>query len=64
MALTDCLNFGDPEKPEVYYQLEWCIRGMARACRVLGVPVVSGNVSLYNEFRGQAIHPTPVLGGL
>ena len=64
MALTDCLNFGDPEKPEVYYQLEWCIRGMARACRVLGVPVVSGNVSLYNESRGQAIHPTPVLGGL
>ena len=64
LALTDCLNFGDPEKPEVYYQLEWCVRGMAHACRVLGVPVVSGNVSLYNESRGTAIHPTPVLGGL
>ncbi len=64
LALTDCLNFGNPEKPEVYYQLEWCIRGMARACRVLGVPVVSGNVSLYNESRGQAVYPTPVVGGL
>ena len=64
LALTDCLNFGDPEKPEVYYQLEWCIRGMARACRALGVPVVSGNVSLYNESQGQAVYPTPVVGGL
>jgi phosphoribosylformylglycinamidine synthase len=64
LALTDCLNFGNPEKPEVYYQLEWCIRGMARACRALGVPVVSGNVSLYNESRGQAVYPTPVVGGL
>ena len=64
LALTDCLNFGNPERPEVYYQLEWCIRGMARACRALGVPVVSGNVSLYNESRGQAIYPTPVVGGL
>jgi phosphoribosylformylglycinamidine synthase len=64
LAVTDCLNFGNPEKPEVYYQLERCIRGMARACQVLGVPVVSGNVSLYNESRGQAIYPTPVLGGL
>ena len=64
LALTDCLNFGNPEKPDVYYQLEWCIRGMARACRALDVPVVSGNVSLYNESRGQAIYPTPVVGGL
>ena len=64
LALTDCLNFGNPERPEIYYQLEWCIRGMARACRVLGVPVVSGNVSLYNESMGQAIYPTPVVGGL
>ena len=64
LALTDCLNFGNPENPEVYYQLEWCIRGMARACRALGVPVVSGNVSLYNESRGQAVFPTPVVGGL
>ena len=64
LALTDCLNFGNPENPEVYYQLEWCIRGMAKACRTLGIPVVSGNVSLYNESRGQAIYPTPVVGGL
>ena len=64
LALTDCLNFGNPENPEVYYQLEWCIRGMAKACRTFGVPVVSGNVSLYNESRGQAIYPTPVVGGL
>jgi phosphoribosylformylglycinamidine synthase len=64
LALTDCLNFGNPERPEIYHQLEQCIRGMARACRVLGVPVVSGNVSLYNEASGQAIFPTPVLGGL
>ena len=64
VALTDCLNFGNPERPEVYYQLEWCIRGIALACRALGVPVVSGNVSLYNEAQGQAIYPTPILGGL
>ena len=64
IALTDCLNFGNPESAEVYYQLEWCIRGMARACRALNVPVVSGNVSLYNETRGQTIYPTPVIGAL
>lgn len=64
LALTDCLNFGNPERPGVYFQLEWCIRGMAKACRYLRVPVVSGNVSLYNESRGQAIYPTPVVGGL
>ena len=64
LALTDCLNFGNPERPEIYYQLEWCVRGIARACRVLGVPVISGNVSLYNESQGQAIYPTPVVGGL
>ena len=68
VALTDCLNFGNPENPEVYYQLEWCIRGMAEACRVLGgdepIPVVSGNVSLYNETQGHAIYPTPVVGAL
>ena len=64
IALTDCLNFGNPEHPEIYYQLEWCIRGMAEACRVLGVPVVSGNVSLYNETQGQAVYPTPVVGAL
>ena len=62
LALTDCLNFGNPERPEIYHQVEQCIRGMARACRVLGVPVVSGNVSLYNAAQGQAIYPPPVLG--
>ena len=64
IALTDCLNFGNPEQQHVYYQLESCIRGMAEACRVLDVPVVSGNVSLYNEAQGKAIYPTPVVGAL
>jgi phosphoribosylformylglycinamidine synthase len=64
LALTDCLNFGDPEKADVYYQLKECIRGMARACRLLGIPVISGNVSLYNETRGEAVYPTPVVGML
>jgi phosphoribosylformylglycinamidine synthase len=64
IALTDCLNFGDPEKPEGYYQLEWCVRGIGRACHVLNVPVVSGNASLYNETRGQPIYPTPTIGVL
>ena len=64
IALTDCLNFGNPEQPEIYYQLERCIGGMAEACRVLGVPVVSGNVSLYNETQSSAIYPTPVVGAL
>ena len=64
IALTDCLNFGNPEKPDVYYQLDQCIRGMAAACEALGVPVVSGNVSLYNETEGGPIYPTPVVGML
>ena len=64
LALTDCLNFGNPERPDIYYQLEQCISGMADACRQLGVPVVSGNVSLYNESQGTAIFPTPIVGGL
>ena len=64
LSLTDCLNFGNPERPEIYYQLEQCIRGMARACRALGVPIVSGNASLYNESQGTAIYPTPIVGGL
>jgi phosphoribosylformylglycinamidine synthase len=63
-AVTDCLNFGNPEKPEVYYQLEQAIRGMAAACEKLGTPVVSGNVSLYNETSGEAVYPTPVVGML
>ena len=64
LALTDCLNFGNPERPDIYYQLEQCISGMADACRELGAPVVSGNVSLYNESQGTAIFPTPIVGGL
>ena len=64
IALTDCLNFGNPEKPETYYQLEQCIEGMAAASRALGAPVVSGNVSLYNESMGQDIWPTPIIGAL
>ena len=62
LAVTDCLNFGNPEKDDVYYQLKECIAGMARACRELKIPVISGNVSLYNETRGEAIYPTPVVG--
>ncbi len=64
VALTDCLNFGNPEKAEVYYQLEAAIRGMSAAATELGTPVVSGNVSLYNETSGEAIYPTPVIGAL
>ena len=64
VAITNCLNFADPERPEVYFQLEQAIRGMADACSALGVPVVSGNVSLYNETSGQGVYPTPVIGAL
>ena len=62
LAVTDCLNFGNPEKPEIAWELAEAIEGMARACEVLGIPVVSGNVSLYNETDGRAIPPTPVVG--
>jgi phosphoribosylformylglycinamidine synthase len=62
LAVTDCLNFGNPEKPEVAWELEEAIEGMALACEALGIPVVSGNVSLYNETDGCAIWPTPVVG--
>ena len=61
VALTDCLNFASPENPEIAWQLRECIRGMAEACRALEVPVVSGNVSLYNETEGRAVHPTPTV---
>ena len=64
LALTDCLNFGNPLRPDIYYQLEECIRGMALASEALDAPVVSGNVSLFNETQGQAVHPTPVVGAL
>jgi phosphoribosylformylglycinamidine synthase subunit PurL len=62
LAITDCLNFGNPEKPEVAWELAEAIEGMAAACEALSIPVVSGNVSLYNETDGRAIHPTPVVG--
>ena len=61
-AVTDCLNFGNPEKETIYWQLEEAIKGISEACRVLETPVISGNVSLYNESKGEAIYPTPVIG--
>jgi phosphoribosylformylglycinamidine synthase len=61
-AVTDCLNFGNPEKEEIYWQLEEAIKGVSEACRVLETPVISGNVSLYNENKGEAIFPTPIIG--
>jgi phosphoribosylformylglycinamidine synthase subunit PurL len=62
LAITDCLNFGNPEKAQVAWELTEIIEGMALACEALGIPVVSGNVSLYNETDGSAIWPTPVVG--
>ncbi|WP_114603661.1 phosphoribosylformylglycinamidine synthase subunit PurL [Staphylococcus sp. EZ-P03] len=62
LAMTDCLNYGSPEKKEIYQQLADSTKGMAEACEVLKTPVVSGNVSLYNETRGTSIFPTPVVG--
>jgi len=62
LAFTDCLNFGNPEKPEIGWELAQAIEGMAQACEALGLPIVSGNVSLYNDTDGQSIHPTPVVG--
>ena len=64
VAVTDCLNFGNPERPEVYYQLQGVVQGIADACATLGTPVISGNVSLYNETGGTAVYPTPVIGML
>ena len=62
LAITDCLNFGSPEDPECYYELAQAINGMAAACDVFDTPVISGNVSLYNEFNRQSIYPTPMVG--
>ena len=62
VAVTDCLNFGSPEKPDGYYQLAECIEGISEACEIFGTPVVSGNVSLYNETDKGAIYPTPTVG--
>jgi phosphoribosylformylglycinamidine synthase II len=69
LAATDCLNFGNPQRPEIMGQLVGCIQGMAEACRALDVPIVSGNVSLYNETKNedgssQAILPTPAIGAV
>ncbi len=62
LAITDNLNFGNPEKPEVFWQIEKAADGISEACRVLETPVIGGNVSLYNETSGTAIYPTPVIG--
>ncbi|MND91363.1 Phosphoribosylformylglycinamidine synthase 2 [compost metagenome] len=62
LAITDNLNFGSPEKPEIFWQMEKSVDGMAEACRVLDTPVIGGNVSLYNENAKGAIYPTPVVG--
>ncbi|MBL4952296.1 phosphoribosylformylglycinamidine synthase subunit PurL [Neobacillus sp. OS1-32] len=62
LAVTDNLNFGSPEKPEVFWQIEKSADGISEACRVLGTPVIGGNVSLYNETSGTAVYPTPVIG--
>jgi len=62
LAITDCLNFGNPEKPEIFWQLEKATDGMSEACNVLSTPVIGGNVSLYNETNGEAVYPTPVVG--
>src|SRR5207237_9485221 len=62
LGLTNCLNFGNPEKPHVAWQLTRAVEGMGAACRALGVPVVGGNVSLYNEGPDGPNYPTPVVG--
>jgi phosphoribosylformylglycinamidine (FGAM) synthase-like enzyme len=62
LALSDCLNFGNPERPEIGWELAQTIEGIAQAANELGIPVVSGNVSLYNETGGKPIPPTPVVG--
>ncbi|MFL6279604.1 MAG: phosphoribosylformylglycinamidine synthase subunit PurL, partial [Vicinamibacterales bacterium] len=62
IGATNCLNFGNPERPEIMWQLVEAIEGIAEACRALDVPITGGNVSLYNETNGEAIYPTPILG--
>ncbi|MHB8395067.1 MAG: phosphoribosylformylglycinamidine synthase subunit PurL [Candidatus Dormibacteria bacterium] len=62
LAITNCLNFGDPDQPEVMWQLTEAVGGLAEAAQALAIPVVSGNVSLYNDYRGTGIPPTPVIG--
>ncbi|WP_225743073.1 phosphoribosylformylglycinamidine synthase subunit PurL [Marinilactibacillus sp. Marseille-P9653] len=62
LAITDCLNYGNPDKPEVFWELWTSADGISTACETLGTPVISGNVSLYNETNGEAIYPTPMIG--
>ena len=64
LAITNCLNFGNPERPDIMGQFVGCIEGLRDACSALDYPVVSGNVSLYNETNGTGIHPTPAIGGV
>lgn len=64
VAITNCLNFGNPYKPDVYWSFAECVRGMGEACRVLETPVTGGNVSFYNESPASAVYPTPVIGML
>ena len=64
LAITNCLNFGNPEKPDVMGEFVECINGMKEACEFLNFPVVSGNVSFYNETNSKSIFPTPVIGGI
>ncbi|MDP2619035.1 MAG: phosphoribosylformylglycinamidine synthase subunit PurL [Hyphomicrobiales bacterium] len=64
VAVTDCLNFGNPERAEIMGQFVACVKGVGEACRALDFPIVSGNVSLYNETEGKAILPTPAIGGV
>jgi len=64
LAITNCLNFGNPQKPEIMGQIVGCLEGMGEACRALDYPIISGNVSLYNETNGQGIFPTPAIGGV
>ena len=64
LAITNCLNFGNPEKPETMGQIVGCLQGMAEACRALDYPIISGNVSLYNETSGKGVFPTPAIGGV
>ncbi|MCL1702910.1 phosphoribosylformylglycinamidine synthase subunit PurL [Lysinibacillus sp. Bpr_S20] len=62
LAITDCLNFGNPEKPEIFWQIEKSADGISAACTALNSPVIGGNVSLYNERSGEAVYPTPTIG--
>ncbi|WP_263491849.1 AIR synthase related protein, partial [Escherichia coli] len=62
IAATDCLNFGSPDKPEVFWQIEKSADGIAAACRTLNAPIIGGNVSMSNEVNGVPVYPTPTMG--